>query len=207
VEQPAPVGTEGWLIRRTTAESPSYRSENPPVDHQRRTVMHRRHAVLQILTLLVLVGIAAPSSLAAQAADETKPRFGIGFQSAWPSYGISGQYDVTDRVTAQAIVGAFGTVSNFGARGLYRFDQQDKYDLYGFATAGLWSYDYTVATENVVGFGGGGGVELDWRRILSPDDNSFPPLFSSIDIGFVLANFDYYDFSSFSIGGGIHYRF
>ena len=158
---------------------------------------------------IMVLGLAAVLPVERSYAQDAEPatRFGIGFQSSWPSYGISGLYDLSEQITLQGIIGAFGTVTNFGVRGLYRFQTEDKYDLYGFGTAGMWSYDYSVDTENVVGFGGGAGVELDWRRILTPEDNSFPPLFSSIDIGFVLANFEHYDFSGVTIGGGFHYRF
>jgi hypothetical protein len=168
--------------------------------------MHTRRSIWIAMSALLIVTVTTAGRVEAQEAESDSP-FGIGFQSSWPSYGLSGLYDLNDRITIQGIVGALGTITSFGARGIYRFQNEDKYDLYGFGTAGLWSYDYVVDTENVLGFGGGAGVELDWRRILSPEDDSFPPLFSSIDIGFVLANFDHYDFSGVTIGGGLHYRF
>jgi hypothetical protein len=166
----------------------------------------RSFKVLPAMIMVLALAALAPTPSSAQEGD-SQTRFGIGFQSSWPAYGISGLYDLNEQITLQGIIGAFGTVTNLGVRGLYRFQTEDKYDLYGFGTAGLWSYDYSIDTENVIGFGGGAGIELDWRRILTPDDNSFPPLFSSIDIGFVVADFEYYDFSGLVIGGGIHYRF
>lgn len=158
-----------------------------------------------VVAILGIIAVTAPGRLAAQEAESGS--FGIGLQSSWPSYGLSGVYDMSDRITLQAVVGALGTVTNLSGRALYRFDQREKYDLYGFGTAGLWRYDYTIDTESVVGFGGGAGIELDWRSIISPDDNSFPPLYSSFDLGFVLADFDFYDFSGLYFGGGLHYRF
>lgn len=169
----------------------------------------RRHLITHLIAVLAIAALAIPGTAAAQVDEsaESTSRFGIGFQSAWPSYGISGLYDISDRITAQAIVGAFGTVTNFGARGIYRFNLQDGYNIYGFGTAGLWSYDYIVDTESVIGAGGGVGIELDWRSLLSSEESRFPPLFTSIDLGFVLANFDHYNFSGISFGGGLHYRF
>jgi len=163
----------------------------------------RNHGAVAVLGMLVLLALAVPQRALAQY-DSASP-FGIGFQSAWPSYGISGLYDVNEQITVQAIIGALGTVTNFGGRGIYRFQIEPKYNLYGFGTVGLWRYDYTIDTESVVGFGGGAGVELDWRRIL--EDDSFPPLYTSLDLSFVLANFEYYNFSGISTGGGVHYRF
>jgi len=160
-----------------------------------------------LFTVIAIAGVAAafaPTQLTAQESDN---KFGIGIQSSWPSYGLSGIYDMSDRITLQAVVGALGTVTNLSGRMNYRFDIREKYNFYGYGTAGLWSYDYTIDRENVVGFGGGAGIELDWRKIISPEDNSFPPLYSSFDLGFVLANFDYYNFSGFVMGGGLHYRF
>jgi hypothetical protein len=158
-----------------------------------------------MVAIVEIVATVAPEQAAAQ--DAESGRFGVGLQSSWPSYGLSGIYDMSDQITLQAVVGALGTVTNLGARALYRFNQQEKYNLYGFGTAGLWRYDYTIDTESVVGFGGGAGIELDWREIISPEDGSFPPLYSSFDLGFVLADFDHYNFSGFSFGGGLHYRF
>jgi hypothetical protein len=184
--------------------------------------MPRRVFVLALLPALVIAaprtGLAqettegasspeAPPPAAAQASQQPENlRFGIGFQSSLPAWGLSAMYDINDQVTAQAIVGAFGTLTTFGGRGLYRFSKEEAYNLYGYGTVGMWSYP-GIIRENVVGFGGGAGIELDWRRILGSDTGSFPPIFSSIDIGMVLASFEYYNFSGFTMGGGIHYRF
>lgn len=80
--------------------------------------------------------------------------FGVGTGSSWPAYGLSGTYRVNDRVTAEAILGFFGSVQSLAGRGWYRFKQDPTYDLYGFATAGLFRYDYVFDTESVLGVGG-----------------------------------------------------
>lgn len=149
----------------------------------------------------------AEAGTSAQGAQEPDAfRFGVGFQSSWPAWGLSGTIDVTEQVTAQAIVGAFGTLTTVGARGIYRFTQEETYNMYGYGTVGMWRYP-GIIRENVVGFGGGAGIEFDWRRIFSNQNGTFPPLFTTIDLGLVVANFEHYDFSGFTVGSGLHYRF
>jgi hypothetical protein len=168
--------------------------------------------------MLVLVGLAAPARSAAQDAPAGTPQtseresgFGLGFQSSWPAYGLSGLYDVSDRITAQAVLGALGTVTTLSGRGLYHFSRQPKYSMFGFGTVGLWRYGYSALgvseSETAIGVGGGAGVELDWRGIFDDGDNSFPPLYSTIDLGLTLANFDAYNWSALGFGVGLHYRF
>lgn len=131
--------------------------------------------------------------------------YGVGTGSSWPAYGISGTYRYSEQITAEVILGVLGTVQSFAGRGWYRFKQDPTYDVYGFATAGIFRYDYTFDTESVLGLGGGVGLELSWAKIL--DDPDFPPIYSNIDLGLILANFEYYNWSGFSMGGGVHYRF
>lgn len=165
----------------------------------------RRIRLLSMAMLALLVG-------AVEARAQDDPRFGIGFQSSWPAYGISGLYDVNEKFTAQVVVGAFGTLTTLSGRGMYHFQRQPKHSLYGFGTLGLWRHSYRAfgfsESENSPGVGGGAGIELDWRRIVDDaEDSTFPRLYSSIDLGFVVASFDHYDFSGFVIGAGLHYRF
>jgi hypothetical protein len=153
---------------------------------------------------------AAPHAATAQENDN---RFGIGFQSSWPAYGLSGVYDLNERLTAQAVLGAFGSLTTVSGRGLYHFQRQPSHTLYGFGTVGVWRHSWSLAgsssSETSPGVGGGAGVEFDWRSILGNSGNGseFPPIFSSIDIGFVAASFDHYNFSGLVIGAGLHYRF
>ena len=101
-------------------------------------------------------------------------------------YGISGKYDVTDKVTAQAIFGAWGynNLTSITGRGIYKFKQKDYYDLYAF--------------------GAGAGMEYDIRGL----DNTLPAIYLNADIGLQYANFSYYGgFSGLGIGLGIHYKF
>ena len=159
----------------------------------------------------LLLGAAAFAAQPA-AAQETEPtvgvqdgRFGVGFASSWPAYGISGTLQVSETITAEAVIGFLGTVSNFSGRGWYRFNRKPNYDLYGYGTAGVYRYGYSLGTENVLGLGAGVGIEAGLKRMLN--DPTFPPIFINAEIGLGYADFEYYDFSSFVFGAGIHYRF
>ena len=189
----------------------------------RAPILHPAHLCILSLLLVVVGGVRAQdgassassdpasSDASANSIDITTPvgaqsgPFGVGMGSSWPAYGISGTYRVSDTITAEAILGLLGTVQSVAGRGWYRFKQDPAYDLYGFATAGLFRYDYVVATESVLGLGGGVGVELSWAKILDKPD--FPPIYSNVDLGLILANFEYYSWSGLAFGGGIHYRF
>lgn len=164
-------------------------------------------------TLWALWVVVALLGMAGQAhGQEGDSRFGIGFQSSWPAYGISGLYDVNDRITAQAILGAFGTLTTVSGRVMYNFQKEPKHALYGFGTTGVWRHSYRSLglseTESSFAAGGGAGIELNWRAIVDDSPQpTFPRLYSSIDIGFVAASFDFYDFSGLVLGAGLHYRF
>jgi hypothetical protein len=146
-------------------------------------------------------------------------RFGIGFASSWPAYGLSGTMQISEAITAEAVLGFLGAISNFGARGWYRFNRNPTYDFYGFASASLYQYRYRgleydrqsldlrekSVTENVLGVGGGAGIEVGLQSLFK--DTALPPIFMNWEIGLALASFDHYNFSAFMFGGGVHYRF
>lgn len=161
----------------------------------------------------LLFFLVAAEGIQAQASPDAPGRMGLGFQSSWPAYGLSGTYEVNEKVTAQGVIGAFGSLTTLSARGLYHFQREEKYSLYGYGTAGIWRHSFRIIgvseSQTSPGVGGGAGVELDWRRLLDSEGNGsgFPPLFSSIDLGFVAASFDNYNFSGLVIGAGLHYRF
>ena len=141
-------------------------------------------------------------------------RFGIGLASSWPAYGLSGTLQISETLTAEALLGALGTVTTFGGRLWYRFDPNPNYDLYGYGAVGVYRYGYdtfdsslnrTRGTESVLGLGAGAGIEAGLQRLFK--DETFPPIFINAEVGLAFANFDYYNFSSFVFGTGIHYRF
>lgn len=147
---------------------------------------------------------AATESASAEAFPEPGP-YGLGFTSSWPSYGISGTLDLSDKITAEVVLGLLGTVSNFSGRAWYRFRQEEDYDVYAYGGAGLYRWSGSVLSENSLAFGAGGGVEASLARLL--DDADFPPVFVNTEVGLAFANFRYYNFSSFVFGVGIRYRF
>ena len=169
------------------------------------------------VSLLCAVFALVPSALAQEVSDEQPPdapmetvgiqggKFGVGTASSWPAYGLSGTYLINERVTAQAVLGFFGTVSSFSGRGWYRFNRNDNYDLYGYAGAGLYRYDYGFDVENVLGLGAGAGVEVSLAKLF--DNEDFPPIFANSELGLSYADFDFYNFSVLTFGFGIHYRF
>lgn len=177
-------------------------------------------AVLPFL-LTAAIALNATPGLAqevegATTAEEQSTRFGVGFQSTWPAYGLSGIIDVTPELTGQAVFGLLGPVKTFTGRALYHFSREQAYSPYGFGSIGLWRtttvattslFEATERTESVLGFGAGGGIEFDWQELVSPDDDSFPPVFGNVEVGLGIVNFEHYDFSALMIGGGLHYRF
>lgn len=167
-----------------------------------------RGIALPVLTLVAVATLLAVPATA-QAQDGESSGFSLGFQSSWPSYGLSGRVALNERATLQGVLGALGTVTNLSGRLLYDFQQEEKYDFYGHGSVGVWRWSggSGFGSESSVGFGGGVGVEFDLGELFAPDDDDFPPLFWNIEIGAVIANFDHYNFSSFALGGGIHWAF
>lgn len=139
------------------------------------------------------------------AQDRSDTKYGVGFQGSFPAYGISGMMDINETISAQAIIGFFSHLKTYAARGLYRFRQEDNWNLYGYGMIGIWNYGAFGVSETVVGFGAGAGIEYDWRAF----DPDLPPLFWNIELGLGVANFDKvaYDFNTLLIGVGVHYRF
>ncbi|WP_420456583.1 hypothetical protein [Rubrivirga sp.] len=139
----------------------------------------------------------------ADARMDVDTRYGIGLGGTWRVQGISGTYDLSETLTAEAIVGVLGRLTSLGARAWYRFDRSDDYDLYAYGGASF--YRYSVFSETAVGIGGGAGVQADLRKLLGNED--LPPIYLSADAGLTYASFNTYGFSAFTAGSGIHYRF
>lgn len=162
---------------------------------------HRHLPVAALAAALLLI----PAPGQAQG-DEADSPWAVGFQSSYPAYGISVRYDLSEKLVAQGILST-GTISGVTGRGNYELQENPKYDIFGYGSVTLWywSGSGTFDPEAAVGFGAGGGVELDWPEIF--DDPEFPPLFSTIELGFGTAGFTNYSFSALTIGGSIHYHF
>ena len=112
--------------------------------------------------------------------------------------------DINETISAQAILGFLGVVNTFAGRGLYRFRQEDYWDLYGYGMVGMWRYNTRfIEAENRLGLGAGAGIQYDWRVL----DPNLPPIFWNLEIGFGYVNFNHYNFNMISFGAGVHYRF
>ncbi|HET6567517.1 MAG TPA: hypothetical protein VFG50_06095 [Rhodothermales bacterium] len=161
------------------------------------------------LFLLTPLSANGQTSTDQPAAGTPGGRFSVGFASSWPAYGISGTMQVNEKVTAEAVVGFLGAVTNLSGRGWYRFNRKPSYDLYGYGAVGVYRYGYSALgasdTESVLGLGGGVGIEASLGKLLKDED--FPPIYVNTELGLAFANFEHYNFSSFIWGAGVHYRF
>ncbi len=120
------------------------------------------------------------------------------------SNGLSAKYDLSEKMTAQAILGFWGDVSSYTAKLNYKFKKGDHYDLYGYGDAGMlvWDGNYYQKSESTATFGGGIGGELDLRKF----DPEFIALFVNVEAGLSMASFENYSYSAFGWGLGIHYK-
>ena len=161
--------------------------------------------------LVVVVSLFVSSAAFAQ-----EEKFGIGVQFTFPAWGVSGMMDVTDKTSIQGILGLIGDLKMYAGRGIYRFRKEPYWNVYGYGMIGAWSYTgYKIGydsnfnvektTETALGFGVGVGIEYTWRAWIP----ELPPIFWNIEIGFGRVKFDEvdYNFSTFMIGTGVHYRF
>ncbi|MDH5228809.1 MAG: hypothetical protein OEZ58_14545 [Gammaproteobacteria bacterium] len=161
------------------------------------------------LSILILLLIFQSQLYAAE------EKFAAGYQGTFPATGISGKMKISNVITAQAMIGFWGTLNTYAARGLYRFQEDKFWNAYGYGMLGFWSYRATVydfstfsnqeKTQFVLGFGGGAGIEYNWQAV-APD---LPPIWFNLELGFGSIKFNdlNYNVSGVLIGGGAHYRF
>jgi len=152
---------------------------------------------MKIVSSILVVLIFLTSSVSAKSGDMY-----LGLQ--W--YGLSAKYDVTNKITAQGIVGLWGYsgLTSFTGRVNYKFKEKNHYNLYGYGSVSSWSWSNSFYDETVIGFGAGAGAEYDIRGI----DRNFIPLFISLDLGLQYASFSHYGgFGGLGIGLGLHYKF
>ncbi|MDP3142832.1 MAG: hypothetical protein Q8N14_02650, partial [Candidatus Omnitrophota bacterium] len=144
-----------------------------------------------------------------------KTKFGIGFQGLKPTnhdldpdWGISGILDITPKVSFQGILGLLlGDVKMYAGRGIYKFKKGPYWNAYGYGMLSTWSYPRYKTLDWSL-FGAGVGIEYDWRG-LSADFSNLPPIWLNFEIGLGSGKFKEtdYNFSTFVIGIGVHYRF
>lgn len=159
---------------------------------------------------VVLLSLAAPAGAQGSSPPANVDRtLGIGMQSSFPVWGASVMYNAGPKISAQGVLGAFGTLKMYGARVLYRLDRGANARPYVFGSLGMFSYDgyrlsssgYSLdkTTETVFGFGAGGGVEYFFEGLSDLGFNA--------EIGFGSTKFKEidYNFSAISFGVGVHY--
>ncbi len=127
----------------------------------------------------------------------------VGIQTSLPSIGLSVRSDISDKINLQGVLGFFGNVNTYLIRGNYKLTQDEIYHTYGFASVGMWTYDYSIDTETALGFGLGGGVEFDMQSI----DENLPPVTGNIEIAFSQTGIEHYNISALTLGFGVHYKF
>lgn len=162
------------------------------------------------ISLIFIVFFAILSKVNAQ--DLKHPRIGVGFQSSFPSWGLSGKYDFTERHSAQAVLGLSGPFSSIYGRYLYNFDEKGESLVlkpYLLGQVGTYSYKYKTLdnqgkirneTETHLGFGIGAGVEFHVPEISEA-------IRLNLELGYNRVGFEFYDYSGFLIGLGGHYYF
>ena len=168
--------------------------------------MTRLH--LAFLSALALIAVACAPVLAQDGTTDgvQDGKFGIGFSSAYPSYGISGAYYHNEYLTGSVVVGALGTVTAYGGRVWYRFLRDVPYDVYAYGGLAAYRVDVVFASETAIGYGAGAGIEASLKQLFNSED--FPPIFVNAEVGFAGANWDTYSgFSALAVGVGAHFRF
>ena len=144
---------------------------------------------------LLLLSILVPTMAFSQ-------NLSVGFQSSFPSYGLSLKADFDEKNSAQAIFGAFGTLSSYSARYIYNFNKKPN-DItpFAYAQAGVWKYKFDLLNinESVFGYGVGGGLEFNIFK------SFLEGLKSSVELSYGSVDLEYYDFKATTFGFGIHY--
>ncbi len=160
-----------------------------------------------LLVVLLLGGLISAPAAWCDSPDigSPPPRFGLGVQNTFPSNGISGVMRLDGDISLQGIIDPFGILKTYSGRLLYGFNKEKEYELYVYGSVGAWSYSAFNITETALGFGGGVGIEWDWRNFRK----TLPPIYWNAELGLGFAGFDVVGYSANTlwIGLGAHYRF
>lgn len=161
-----------------------------------------------LVSSIVLGAFIASGSATAKPLKNGKFGVGLSTSGAFGSFGLSAKKELTDDISAEVILGFLGTYTNFGAKGIYKFQKDAQYDLYGYGSLSYWSYDYgsrfyyggrEYGKTTGIGFGAGAGIEYD----VAPD------ITVNGELGFNAVNWDYgySGMGVFNIGVAAHYWF
>lgn len=161
-----------------------------------------KNTLIQTILAASLSAICFSNS---HAAEDEDGKFALGYHFTTESSGLSATMGVSDKVTAQVILGVVGDVSSYSLRGRYHLATDQDWDAYAYASIGAvkWDGNASFDDETVGSIGGGVGMEYNWQNLSA----NYPPIIWSLEVDMNAADFDNYDFSKFSIGIGAHYRF
>ena len=132
----------------------------------------------------------------------------LGIQSIYPTDRVAVKLETSPKVSVQALFDFMGEEKSYSFRGIYKFRDNQFYNIYGFAEIGLWDWDggyHNSYKETAFGYGVGGGVEYDLRGL----DRGFLPLFISAELNIYSIDFNdyYYDEDGLGLGFGLNYKF
>ncbi len=161
--------------------------------------------------------------------SDVKKTFGVGIMYAFPVFGASVKYALTDNHVLQAAAAPFGgsgnfSIASYGARYNYRFTTENPQLLpYLFVAAGLMTYSYEYTTisysyssygrtttstvsDNTFSYSAGAGVEYIAAKALGL---SVEGGYGKISIGVPTGSGTSSDIglTTFMFGLGIHYYF
>jgi hypothetical protein len=94
-----------------------------------------------------------------------KGTWGLGLQNSSPIYGFSVMYNLDNGNSVNGIIAPAGDVGAIAGRYLWRFNEKEYYNFYGYGLAGLFSHkDYKdnsleKDTQTALGFGLGLSAE------------------------------------------------
>jgi len=172
----------------------------------------KKHFIL----ILIVVLLVLSSPLTIQGKENTRGKFGVGFQRVtWNSWGLSGMVDLTRTIAIEGLAGVAGDDQAYAVRGLFRFFNRRNYNIYGYGALGMLTIEeigrvsglsliYVEETGLVLGTGIGG--EYDTGKIAA----GFFSVSLCVEIGFEnISQFEVIDgnYSSMTYSAGFHIRF
>lgn len=160
----------------------------------------------KIATLIMVLCFISNSS---NVTAGPKGQFAGGYQYNWLTNGFSAKYNFPNQplkgVSAQVILGMFGTINGYIAKANYTFRDEGIWRAYGYGTLGRYTEERWHSSESTIGFGAGAGIEHNWQII----DPNLPPIWFSGELGFTAIEFDQLSTSHTGLTFGIsgHYYF
>ena len=142
-------------------------------------------------------------------------KYGIGFQSTYPAWGLAGTMNINEKISVDAIIAPIGSLSYFGGRAKYVFregkeveDILSQYRFYGVAGIGVWiwsydNFDWTTGKtytdhETAFGFSVGAGIEYKIK--------GFDLLTFNTELALGIGSLGYWD-SSVHLDWGVGFRY